>query len=254
MVKDKLHFFGGFESTYRDLSGSSVITISPANAAAIGLPPQPTAIPREQTARFYIGKLDYQAGQAHRVTGRTIYFENDSPNNIAGGLNSTEVTTDFVDSMSSSAAQVVSTFGAQPSERAARAVREPPPEPDDQQPVRHRPTHQYFGGGELRRPERDRRRRRIRFQAEHLAGGGQLHAGCAGAHSYKIRRGCAVHRGHAHRVTVHGLHVPDDRRLPGGQERDEPAQLLDVHPAPRQPGLQHGRRRCTARSCRTTGA
>jgi hypothetical protein len=112
VVKDKLHFFGGFESTYRDLSGASVITISPANAAAIGLPPQPTAIPREQTARFYIGKLDYQAGQAHRLTGRTIYFENDSPNNIAGGLNSTEVSTDFVDSMSSSSAQVVSTFGA----------------------------------------------------------------------------------------------------------------------------------------------
>jgi hypothetical protein len=112
VIKDKLHFFGGFESTYRDLSGQSVITISPANAQRIGLTAQPTAIPREQTARFYIGKLDYQLGQGHRLTGRTIYFENDSPNNIGGGLNSTEVSTDFVDSMSSSAAQVVSTFGA----------------------------------------------------------------------------------------------------------------------------------------------
>jgi hypothetical protein len=112
VVKDKLHFFGGFESTYRDLSGQSVITITPENAQRIGLSAQPSAIPREQTARFYIGKLDYQVGQGHRLTGRTIYFENDSPNNIGGGLNSTEVSTDFVDSMSSSAAQLVSTFGA----------------------------------------------------------------------------------------------------------------------------------------------
>ena len=112
IIKDKLHFFGGFESTYRDLSGQSVITITPENAQRIGLSPQPSAIPREQTARFYIGKLDYQLGQAHRLTGRTIYFENDSPNNIGGGLNSTEVSTDFVDSMTSTAAQVVSTFGS----------------------------------------------------------------------------------------------------------------------------------------------
>jgi hypothetical protein len=111
VIKDKLHFFGGFESTYRDLSGASVITITPENAARIGLTAQPTAIPREQTARFYFGKLDYQMGQAHRVTGRYIHFENDSPNNIGGGLNSTEVSTDFIDSMNSSAMQVVSTFG-----------------------------------------------------------------------------------------------------------------------------------------------
>ena len=111
IVRDRLHFFGGFESTYRDLSGSSTITITPENAARIGLPAQPSAIPREQTARFYIGKLDYQLGQQHRLTGRHIYFENDSPNNIGGGLNSTQVATDFVDSMNSSAAQLVSTFG-----------------------------------------------------------------------------------------------------------------------------------------------
>ncbi|MCA1651816.1 MAG: TonB-dependent receptor [Acidobacteria bacterium] len=112
IVKDRMHFFGGFESTYRDLSGQSVITITPENAARIGLVAQPSAIPREQTARFYIGKADYQLGQGHRLTGRYIHFENDSPNNIGGALNSTEVSTDFIDSMNSSAAQVVSTFGA----------------------------------------------------------------------------------------------------------------------------------------------
>jgi hypothetical protein len=111
VLRDRLHFFGGFESTYRDLSGQSTITITPANAALIGLPAQPSAIPREQTARFYIGKLDHQLNDAHRLTGRYIRFENDSPNNIGGGLNSTQVATDFLDAMNSAAFQVVSTFG-----------------------------------------------------------------------------------------------------------------------------------------------
>ena len=112
IVRDRLHFFGGFESTYRDLSGQSVITIKPEDAARIGLTPQPASMPREQTARFYIGKVDYQMSQNHRLTGRYIHFANDSPSNVGGALNSTEVSTDFLDSMNSAAAQVVSTFGA----------------------------------------------------------------------------------------------------------------------------------------------
>jgi hypothetical protein len=112
ILRDRVHFFGGFESTYRDLSGSSVITINPANAQRVGLEAQPSAMPREQTARFYIGKVDYQLGPRHRASTRYIHFENDSPNNVGGGLNSTQVSTDFLDSMNSVAGQVVSTFGA----------------------------------------------------------------------------------------------------------------------------------------------
>jgi hypothetical protein len=111
VLRDRLHFYAGFESTYRDLSGQSAITINPDNAARLGLPPQPSAIPREQTARFYFGKLDHQLTRAHRLTGRYIRFENDSPNNIGGGLNSTQVSTNFLDAMNSAAFQVVSTFG-----------------------------------------------------------------------------------------------------------------------------------------------
>ena len=112
---NKVHFFGGFESTYRDLSGATPVTIRPDDAQRLGLPPQPSALPREQTARFYIGKVDWQASASHRVTGRYIYFENDSPNNVgsttSGVPNSTEVLTNFVDAMKSVAGQVVSTFG-----------------------------------------------------------------------------------------------------------------------------------------------
>jgi hypothetical protein len=111
IVKDRVHFFGGFESTYRDLSGQNPITIRPEDAARIGLAAQPSAMPREQTARFYIGKVDYQLGRAHRATARYIHFENDSPNNVGGALNSTEVATDFLDSMNSAAVQLVSTVG-----------------------------------------------------------------------------------------------------------------------------------------------
>jgi hypothetical protein len=115
IIRDKLHFFGGFESTYRDLSGATPVTIRPEDADRIGLPQQPSALPREQTARFYIGKVDWLPAAAHRVTGRYIYFENDSPNNVAsttaGVPNSTEVLTNFVDAMKSVAGQVVSTIG-----------------------------------------------------------------------------------------------------------------------------------------------
>lgn len=37
IYKDKTHFFGGYEHTERDLSGLSVITISPTNQALLGL-------------------------------------------------------------------------------------------------------------------------------------------------------------------------------------------------------------------------
>jgi hypothetical protein len=107
VVKDRLHFFAGFENTYRDLSGQSPITITPANQAALGLS-EPSVIPREQTARFFIGKMDYQLSSAHRFTGRTIIFRNDSPANTTGGLGSITRTTDFVDAMESTSGQLVS--------------------------------------------------------------------------------------------------------------------------------------------------
>ncbi len=107
VVKDKLHFFAGFENTYRDLSGANPITITAANQALLGLN-EPAVIPREQTARFFIGKLDYQISSSHRFTGRTIIFRNDSPANTGGGLNSIQRTNNFLDAMESTSGQLVS--------------------------------------------------------------------------------------------------------------------------------------------------
>src|SRR5262249_25331571 len=111
LIRDRWQYFGGFESTYRDLSGDRVITINPANAAAMGLPPHPGVIPALETTRFYIGRSDTQLSPANRLTGRYIYFHNDITNNINGGLNSPQIATDFFDRQHSASAQLATTLG-----------------------------------------------------------------------------------------------------------------------------------------------
>ena len=112
IIKDRLHYFAGFERTYRDLSAQRLIQIDPADAAQIGLEAQPPYVPWTQTARFLIGKVDYQLSQNHRLMGRYIRFTNDSPNNAGGGLTAIERTIDFLDAMNSAATQIISTLGA----------------------------------------------------------------------------------------------------------------------------------------------
>jgi len=113
IVRDRLLYYAGYERTARDLSAQRVVTITPAEAQALGLATQPGSIPAEQAATFFIGKADYQFARAHRVTVRSIIFRNDSPyNGSVGGRNSLERATDFLDSMASTAAQVVTTMGS----------------------------------------------------------------------------------------------------------------------------------------------
>jgi hypothetical protein len=114
VIKDKLHYYFGYERTSRDLSADRAITITAANAAAIGLTTAEASgvMPAEQAAHFIIGKGEYQLNQANRLTFRQINFINDSPNNVGGGSNSTQWATDFTDSMFSSAGQLITTFGA----------------------------------------------------------------------------------------------------------------------------------------------
>lgn len=111
ILRNRLFFYGGWEQTRRDLSSNSLITINPANAAAVGLAPQPAAVPQVQTAKFVIGKGDYQLGNANRATLRYIGFRNDAPYNSGGGLNSLERATNFLDAMDSTAGQLISTLG-----------------------------------------------------------------------------------------------------------------------------------------------
>ncbi|MGE3275871.1 MAG: TonB-dependent receptor [Vicinamibacterales bacterium] len=110
IVRDKTHFFGGYEHTERDLSGGRVITISPANQAALGLN-EPAYMPAGLNTEFAIGKVDHQINQANRLSVRYIFFDNFITNNVGGGLTSVQRGTDFSDRQHSTAAQLVSTIG-----------------------------------------------------------------------------------------------------------------------------------------------
>jgi hypothetical protein len=112
VVRNKLFFYGGWEQTRRDLSSNSLLTISPAVVTQLGLKPQPAAVPNIQTAKFAIGKGDYQLGGGNLATVRWIRFHNDAPYNSGGGINTLERATDFLDAMDSVAGQIVSSFGA----------------------------------------------------------------------------------------------------------------------------------------------
>jgi hypothetical protein len=56
LVKNKVFFYGGWEQTRRDLSSTSLITVTPSIVTQLGLKPQPDAAPNVQTAKFKIGK------------------------------------------------------------------------------------------------------------------------------------------------------------------------------------------------------
>ena len=111
IVRDRTHYFAGFENSRRDFSGGRVITITPANAARLGLT-EPAYMPAAGDTKFAIGKIDHQVSQAHRVSLRYIFFDNAISNNIGGGLNSVQRGTDFVDRQHSTAGQAISIFGS----------------------------------------------------------------------------------------------------------------------------------------------
>lgn len=117
IIKDRWHFYTGFERVPRDLSGEPqrVITINEANRAALiaaGVPTEafPGGIPTSQKGKFFIVRTDAQLSQAHRLVGRYNAFRNVSPDNIAGGLNTLQRTIDFVDQSDSVGVQLVSTL------------------------------------------------------------------------------------------------------------------------------------------------
>ena len=109
IIKNKTHFFGGYEHTERDLSGGAVITITPANQALLGLN-EPRYQPRGLNTEFAIGKIDHQLNDANRVSLRYIFFDNFITANVGGGIGSVERATDFADRQHSTAVQLISTI------------------------------------------------------------------------------------------------------------------------------------------------
>jgi len=117
IIKDRWHFYGGYEYVTRDFSGrpAQVVSISETNKQSLiaaGLPSSifVPSIPASQKVNFFIFRTDAQLTDAHRLTGRYIKFTNFSPNNVAGGLNTLERTVDLDDKSNSLAIQLASVF------------------------------------------------------------------------------------------------------------------------------------------------
>ena len=111
IVQDKVHYYAGFERTYRDMTNT--FNLTPELVASVGQPPQPNTVPAYQSVRFFLGKIDYQVAQGHRLTTRVNWFENNNPyNGGAGGTTTIERGFDYKDAMSSTAAQLVSNWGS----------------------------------------------------------------------------------------------------------------------------------------------
>ena len=117
IIKDRWHFYGGYEYVKRDFSGrpQQLVTITEANKnalIALGLPSDifVSSIPASQKVNFFIFRTDAQITDKHRLTGRYIQFSNYSPNNVGGGVNTLERTVDLDDKSNSLAIQLASVF------------------------------------------------------------------------------------------------------------------------------------------------
>jgi hypothetical protein len=111
LIRDRLFWFGAFEHVKRDLPG--VVSVSPANIAALGLPAEyANAIPFAQSVYFYMGKADWQINDKNRLSVRYQHHANDSPynNSAIGGMNLISGSYNFVDRSHAGAVQLISTI------------------------------------------------------------------------------------------------------------------------------------------------
>lgn len=101
LVKDRWHFYFGYERMQRDdkALADRLLTITPAAQAqliAAGLPASifPSAIPSLEKASFYIFRTDAQLNKSNRLTARFNHADIINENFITGGRNTLERSTD----------------------------------------------------------------------------------------------------------------------------------------------------------------
>ena len=83
ILKDRLFFFGQFENNPYTLPNA--ITITPANAAVLGLPDNEIGTaPFGETYRTLVGKVDYKLNEKNSGYVRYARFTNHQPNNDSG--------------------------------------------------------------------------------------------------------------------------------------------------------------------------
>jgi hypothetical protein len=109
--KDKVFFFANGE--FHPLDQPRPITISPANAAALGLAASELgAAPFAQRFQTYTGRVDFQIDARHSGFGRYVHFYTPSKFNTSGGLLQRSAGNNFNDRQSSGVVQLTSVFSA----------------------------------------------------------------------------------------------------------------------------------------------
>jgi carboxypeptidase family protein/TonB-dependent receptor-like protein len=119
VVRDRFHFYAGYEYVKKDLSADRVITVNQATATELGLSPGALGdgvIPAIQTVNMFVGKADYQVTPGNRLSGRWSVFNNKTPENIGSTTNlipnTREVSYDFRDRMDNVGLQLTTAMGA----------------------------------------------------------------------------------------------------------------------------------------------
>ena len=108
--KNKLFYFVSGE--YEPLDAPRAITITPANAAALGLPASDLgSAPFAQRFQTYLGRLDYQFSSNNSVYVRYSNFVTPSKFNTSGGLSPRSASNNFDDRNDTFASQVASVIG-----------------------------------------------------------------------------------------------------------------------------------------------
>ncbi len=110
LKRDKLFLFAAYEHLRRGFP--TPITISPANAAMIGIPSSLLATaPSISHAQFFDVRGDWNITPKHQMFIRYNYFRNNFPFNTAvGGLNAGDASSDFLDRAHVGGMQLLSTF------------------------------------------------------------------------------------------------------------------------------------------------
>lgn len=110
LIKDKLFWFGAYEHVTRIVP--TPVTITPANAAALGIDPALlNAAPGKLNAHFADFRLDWVINNKNTAFLRYNYFRNDFPvNTSSGALSALDAFSDFKDRAHVIGMQVVTTF------------------------------------------------------------------------------------------------------------------------------------------------
>ena len=112
LKKDKLFIFGAYEHLLRGTP--TPVTITPANAAAIGLPASQLATAATvQHVQFFDIRVDWNINSKNQFFARYNYFRNEYPfNSQNGGLNALSAASDFRDRAHIGGFQLLTSFSA----------------------------------------------------------------------------------------------------------------------------------------------